>query len=391
MTDSIQAIDESGLNSSEKAKKEDSFNECENSNDLERNEGHGAIVAAHYNTLEERGFDERNKSRIVHLRNFNNWIKSILIGKYLNKVKEDQNYGYNVKVLDMCCGKGGDLFKWRRGHIKYLICADIAATSVEQCQARYNEQNNKFKDKVFEAEFITADCTKSRLREQYKDPSIQVNLVNCQFAFHYSFESLAQAEQMLINASECLKPGGYFIGTIPNANAIVGKLKSSGDGSFGNDVFNIKFDENTKEPYPLFGAKYNFHLEGVVDCPEFLVHFPTLERLALKYGLKLEMKEKFQDFFDQNKNTGNFLLSKMQALETYPPNEQNILHGKYEEYKEAEEFIKKQGARNVGTLSQSEWDAASLYLVFAFRKLKPKSWDEKGKPIFQLDTTNRPE
>jgi hypothetical protein len=24
-------------------------------------------------------------------------------------------------------------------------------------------------------------------------------------------------------------------------------------------------------PIPLFGAKYQFHLEGVVDCPEFLV------------------------------------------------------------------------------------------------------------------------
>jgi hypothetical protein len=24
-------------------------------------------------------------------------------------------------------------------------------------------------------------------------------------------------------------------------------------------------------PVPLFGAKYKFHLEGVVDCPEFLV------------------------------------------------------------------------------------------------------------------------
>ena len=38
---------------------------------------------------------------------------------------------------------------------------------------------------------------------------------------------------------------------------------------------------------PLFGAQYKFHLEGVVDCPEFLVHFQTLEKLAEKYGLIL--------------------------------------------------------------------------------------------------------
>ena len=39
------------------------------------------------------------------------------------------------------------------------------------------------------------------------------------------------------------------------------------------------------ERIPLFGAQVDFHLEGVVDCPEFLVHFPTLEKLAAKYDL----------------------------------------------------------------------------------------------------------
>jgi hypothetical protein len=39
------------------------------------------------------------------------------------------------------------------------------------------------------------------------------DIVSCQFAFHYCFESLEQAECMLRNASERLKPGGYFIGT----------------------------------------------------------------------------------------------------------------------------------------------------------------------------------
>jgi hypothetical protein len=47
-------------------------------------------------------------------------------------------------------------------------------------------------------------------------------------------------------------------------------------GTFGNEIYKIEFQCDTEPPLPLFGAKYNFHLEGVVDCPEFLVHFPTL-------------------------------------------------------------------------------------------------------------------
>lgn len=60
-----------------------------------------------------------------------------------------------------------------------------------------------------------------RLKEKFKDPSMQLDFVSCQFAFHYSFESLPQAECMLRNASESLRPGGYFIGTIPDAYDLV--------------------------------------------------------------------------------------------------------------------------------------------------------------------------
>lgn len=54
------------------------------------------------------------------------------------------------------------------------------------------------------------------------------------------------------------------------------RLKKSDAASIGNDVFRIKFDSEDKESFALFGAKYEFFLEGVVNCPEFLVHFPTL-------------------------------------------------------------------------------------------------------------------
>lgn len=115
-----------------------------------------------------------------------------------------------------------------------------------------------------------------RLREQYKDASLELDLVSCQFSFHYCFESLPQAECMLRNAAECLRPGGYFIGTIPDANIIVSRKRAHNSVSFGNSVYKIEFEKD--EPFPFFGAKYGFSLVDVVNCPEFLVHFPTLER-----------------------------------------------------------------------------------------------------------------
>lgn len=56
------------------------------------------------------------------------------------------------------------------------------------------------------------------------------------------------------------------------------RLQKVEGNSFGNELYNVTFEGEVPDPLPLFGAKYNFHLEGVVDCPEFLVHFPTLVR-----------------------------------------------------------------------------------------------------------------
>lgn len=360
--------------------------------DVTATQDNTALVANHYNALQEKNLSQRNKSRIVYMRNFNNWVKSMLINEYMAKVKQSKSYGASLRVLDMCCGKGGDLLKWRKANISHLICADIAQVSLEQCQQRYNDMvnrkgsNDRGYSPIYTAEFITADCTKVRLREKFKDPSMQLDFVNCQFAFHYSFESLPQADCMLKNASESLRPGGYFIGTIPDAYDLVSRWQKSDGNKFGNDVFSIEFscEDKTSRLIPLFGAKYNFHLDGVVNCPEFLVHVPTLCKLALKHGLELVLFERFDTFYERFKNEGRSLLGNMQALETYPPYHETPLLGDPErDYQHAVQYMQNLPAnhRKIGTLSQSEWEVTSLYAVFAFQKMKT-IWNSEGKPEY---------
>jgi len=52
-----------------------------------------------------------------------------------------------------------------------------------------------------------------------------INFLNVQFALHYSWSTEARARQALANVSALLRPGGIFIGTMPDANVIVKKLK----------------------------------------------------------------------------------------------------------------------------------------------------------------------
>ncbi|XP_076474210.1 RNA guanine-7 methyltransferase [Bombus vancouverensis nearcticus] len=331
------------------------------------------LVVQHYNSVLNK---DRNKSRILYMRNFNNWIKSMLILEFINKTPTNAR----LKVLDMCCGKGGDLFKWEKMNAAHLICTDLADVTMQQCQDRYKQMSKRYSQErryfpIFSAEFITADCTKVQLRTKFKDPSISLDLVSCQFAFHYCFESLQQAECMFRNASECLKPGGYFIGTIPNAYDLVSRWQKCDGDSFGNDIYSVEFFCDKTKP-PLFGAKYHFQLEGVVNCPEFLVYLPVFRKLASKFDLNLVLFERFDNFYERMKDgdKGRMLLSKIQSLETYPPRREVRLTGNPDkDYQHAKEYCSQKTSTRceIGTLSQTEWEVTSLYAVFSFEKMKP--------------------
>ncbi|XP_030597829.1 mRNA cap guanine-N(7) methyltransferase [Archocentrus centrarchus] len=331
---------------------------------------HSVKVASHYNQLQEVGLAARSRSRIFFMRNFNNWLKSILIGEILEQVREAGSQ--EVSVLDLGCGKGGDLQKWRRGGIDHLVCADIAGVSVEQCQVRYEEMKRKSfrNEKIFTAEFITADCAKEVLSEKLDDAERKFDICSCQFVYHYSFESEQKANMMLRNACESLKPGGFFIGTTPDAFELVKRLEASDSLSFGNEVFKVTFQ--SKGSYPLFGCQYHFSLEEVVDVPEFLVYFPLFEHIAKQYNMRLVLKQRFADFFEEKmkKEHHRNLMMKMMALEPFPSEDGQQASDSTEEYCHAKEHCDRADVRApVGTLSRSEWEATSIYLVFVFQKM----------------------
>jgi mRNA (guanine-N7-)-methyltransferase len=69
-------------------------------------------VTQHYNARKEMGQEARRQSKVLSLRNFNNWVKACLITQYTQR---------SDRVLDLCCGKGGDLRKFQRIKIKTYV------------------------------------------------------------------------------------------------------------------------------------------------------------------------------------------------------------------------------------------------------------------------------
>ncbi|KAL7072237.1 hypothetical protein ACQ4LE_008872 [Meloidogyne hapla] len=346
-----------------------------------------SLVASHYNAIPEVGIQRRNNSCILHLRNMNNWMKSMLIAGTVDRLKS-QGGKYNwqqIRVLDLACGKGGDLRKWRVGGIDEIVMTDIAEVSLQDCRDRFNRMRDRRTKRLpFNAHFVQADLIQVDLPTILpKEAPKQFEIASCQFALHYAFRSEQCARKMLENCTKMIQPGGYFIGTVTNASAIMQFLRKS-DGHFSNRVCSVSLGSNfsldEKSPLPLFGAEIRFRLEGVVDCPEYLCYFPLLQKMLEEMGFQLIYEYDFPDainnYLKERGNEAIDLMQRMDALETLDKNK--FVDADEEEFGPAIAKLKSGNEERVGTISKSEWEVITMYKVFAFQKLAvPDDVDNK--------------
>ncbi|ELU44634.1 mRNA capping enzyme [Rhizoctonia solani AG-1 IA] len=269
-----------------------------------------------YMVAQEVGVKARQDSPIIGLRNFNNWIKSVLIAKFGRRpLQESNTHGSNPhgrgitsgKVLDLGCGKGGDLRKWGKASIREYVGLDIAEVSISQARNRHMEL---VPNQRFDAEFHAAVVSPGRLRTPF-------DVVSMQFCMHYAFESLQKVRTMLENVSDYLRPGGIFLGTIPNSDLLLSRLNQlpGDETSFGNSVYSIRFD--SKQEQPLYGHRYWFYLKDAVeDVPEYVVRWEEFEALSLEYGLKPIYRSEFHDVFALERRDPEFgpLLQTMKVV-----------------------------------------------------------------------------
>ena len=314
------------------------------------------------------GKEGRKASRIIFLRSFNNWVKASMINKYCKKL------GKGVAVLELCCGKGGDLDKYFMNNIKLFVGADISKESLKNAMDRLEKiKNEKYKDNFrIKCIFIKDDLSSPDNRFLEKiNKNYYFDLVSCQFALHYHFQNEKRLNAFLTNVSSRLCEGGYFIGTIIEDNVIVKRLRNrkkiaenkylKEKFTFGNEYYSVKFSQKhfdvKKGP---FGIKYGFYLEDSIDnrdeegkikyVEEYLIVFNEFVELCKKYDLYLVEKENFTKFYSD--------------------------YVKIEQFKRLSERMLKD-LNNVNI--QQQWEIIQLYMVFAFRKGKEKENNSKEK------------
>lgn len=107
-------------------------------------------AAQQFYNKRDRTKEERLQSSVLHLRNLNNWIKLALINTYCQE---------KSRVLDLACGKGGDLKKWKERSIYHYVGVDIADGSIADAVNRFKNMPNA----GFPARFAVANLGKCDL------------------------------------------------------------------------------------------------------------------------------------------------------------------------------------------------------------------------------------
>lgn len=233
-----------------------------------RDRGVHDVVRQHYNAVPERGREWRKTdSKIKGLRSFNNWIKSTIIQKFSpdeDFLARNNRNGWGgpesaavpdeadkrLLVLDVGCGKGGDLGKWQLAPqaVELYVGLDPAEISIEQARERYSsmryDKRRRRGHPLFHAEFHAKDCfgewlgDLSIIQRVGIDPNIGpggslmssrwssggFDVVASMFTMHYAFESEEKARQMLQNVAGALKKGGRFLGVGPNSDVISARV-----------------------------------------------------------------------------------------------------------------------------------------------------------------------
>jgi mRNA (guanine-N7-)-methyltransferase len=321
--------------------------------------------------MRDPGMEGRKASRILFLRTFNNWVKACIINKYTYLL------GSDLSVMDICCGRGGDLEKYFRSKTRVYVGADLSEESLRNALDRIVKlKSEKYRDLNTKCFFITEDVSDPNNNLMKKIPNeIYFDFVSCQFAMHYHFESEIKIRTFLDNVTTKLNDGGYFIGTIIDSNVLVKRLRNRKNSenyylkdklTIGNEFYSVKFDQKrfSKEKGP-YGIKYGFYLEDSIDkrdelgqikyIGEYLVLFENFVRLCKEYDLHLVERKNFTEFFEENMDNKIY---------------RNLFRKMIKEL-------------NSDTKEQ-QWEIIHLYQMFAFRKGK-----DKGKRYYPVYRQNK--
>ena len=224
------------------------------------------------------------------------------------------NIGETLNVLDLACGKGGDLHKWTvvqeesiPNKLIFWQGVDFSPDSVDEANKRllttcgFAVNSNAVTFNVLDNCFASDGNTL-----QWNDHCLNLNadffdICSIQMALHYFCQSEQDLQSILRNVSLSLKPNGIFVTTFM-------------------DCCDLFHSRNTVFNWPAIGISlhrhennaYNVFIENSLpNCKEYLTNVRQIITVAREFGLVVIRNEKLNYFASVHNETGQEYLETM--------------------------------------------------------------------------------
>ena len=225
----------------------------------------------------------RKKGALINYKRHANAVKRLMIERYAGRCR---------LLVDLGCGRGGDINKWREASVCRVIALDLSSAQLDEARRRERQDPSRNRTDV---SWIHASMTQPDLHAVLR-PLLaheRADAIACQFAVQYAFDREETISRVLGVVSETLQEGGVFFGVAPDADAIVAQLANRRETHFRppDHPFSLLLRLSADAPPKEFGSELLFSLEDTVlgtaeddGCTEFLCYRHTLVRLAAGTG-----------------------------------------------------------------------------------------------------------
>ena len=205
-------------------------------------------------------------------RKFHNAIKKSLLKECVKKCTST-----NKCLLDLACGRGGDMHKWSHSGINTVMAVDSDISALTIAKERAASSNLKINIDFVHTDIVSKDFERiviSRLKTLFGyNAFFQFDRITLHFALQYLVGEPEELLRLLKFVVERLKPGGYFVGTCPRKEYI--EKLFDGNPEYSSSILDIRraeknhiiFDVNLGEQ--SYFEKFGSSEEGLVDINNF--------------------------------------------------------------------------------------------------------------------------
>ena len=243
-------------------------------------------------------------------------------------------------LLDLACGKGGDLRKWIEAGFMDVLGLDLFQDNinnpVDGAYARLSQSRVPagaryafvpyYVSKPVDAAHINTIANEGDrmvlqnlwalvpkhmvhpkgLARYYGLAAEGFDVVSCQFAIHYFFKDDTSLDNFSMTVARNLRPGGRFVGTCMDGRRVASELAQIPQGSdlqeiskTGQLIFSIRRLYSEADAGKELGRGIGVYLESINTTNiEYLVDYEVLKKKMESVGLTAVAHAGFQDIYD---------------------------------------------------------------------------------------------